>query len=166
MGGDIQRTIEESNIFRTPMLSRPTPVDEDSNEEEILVHDFETDVYREEVKNFVKRKSTLQDNMSKIYSLLWGQCSEPMRAKVKAMVGFEMVKANMDMIGLLDLIRKSTYDFHSQRNNYHAMIEIQKAQLNFRQPKDMSNGDNTKSLTPWQKPTKVAGDLSIRTSGS
>ena len=107
-GGDIQRTIEESKIFRIPMPSRPTPVDEDSNEEEILVHEFETDVYREEVKNFVKRKSTLQDNMSKIHSLLWGQCSEPMRAKVKAMLAFEVVKEKMDMIGLLDLIRKST----------------------------------------------------------
>ena len=140
-GGDIQRTIEESKIFRIPMPSRPTPVDEDSNEEEILVHEFETDVYQEKVKNFVKRKSTLQDNMSKMYSLLWGQCSEPMRAKVKAMLTFEVVKEQMDMIGLLDLIRKSTFDFHSQGNNYHAMIEIQKAQINFRQPKDMSNGD-------------------------
>ena len=60
-----------------------------------------------------------------------------MRAKVKDMGTYEHVKNNTDVIGLLVLIKKATFDFHSKRNRYHALIDVQLALLNFRQQPSM-----------------------------
>ena len=105
------------------------------------MQDFEKDVYREKLRMYVKRKATLDDNMGKVFSLAWGQCTAAMQAKVEAMTGYENVRNNSNLLGLLLLIKQATFDFHSKKNKCHALIDVQKAFVNFRQKRDMTIGE-------------------------
>jgi hypothetical protein len=42
-------------------------------------------VYVEQVKGYVKRLTKLSSNLATLHAVIWGQCSESMRAKVKAL---------------------------------------------------------------------------------
>ena len=78
-------------------------------------YEFEMLIYRDEVKDYGKRTRTLTASLGKIYSVVCGQCTEAMKSKVKTMREYTTVVGEMDMVGLLDLIRKVTYDFDSAR---------------------------------------------------
>ena len=136
-GGDIKRTVEEESTYTIPIPSKPNNPGVRATTDKQAGYNFLSEVYKEEVKDYVKRKSILRDNMEKLYSLVWGQCSPEMRAKIEAMTGYENVKNQTDLIGLLLMIKKATFDFHSKRNKYHALIDVSLALMNFRQKPGM-----------------------------
>ena len=61
-----------------------------------------------------------------------------MRAKVEAQGTYTMVCNTRDLLGLLRLIKLASFYFHSQKNAFHALIEVEKAFKNFRQDREMS----------------------------
>ena len=79
--------------------------------------------------------------MGRAYENIWGQCSQQMRAKVESSNNYDVVHNNSDLLGLLRLIKISSFDFHSQKNSFHGLIDVEKAFKNFRQPKTMSCED-------------------------
>ena len=88
----MKRSVEDEIIFPIPPPTKPIVPGLGATVAEQEAYDFETKVYREEIKEFVKRKAILRDNISKLYSLVWGQCTAPMRAKVKAMGTYKYTK--------------------------------------------------------------------------
>jgi len=99
--------------------------------------DYEFDIllYRVEVKDYGERTRTVTASLGKIYSVVWGQCTEATKSKVKTMKEYATVVEEMDLVDLLYLIRKVTYDFDSDRLIYHSYFEVHKASINFRQVK-------------------------------
>ena len=73
-------------------------------------------IWKEEVKLFVQRKSSLSMNLKKLYALIWGQCSDGMRAEIEANHAYEEMKNKLDTIGLLKAIRGVTHSFKAQVN--------------------------------------------------
>lgn len=49
-------------------------------------------IWEEEVKLYVKKKMTLADNNKKLWSLIWGQCSNAMQAKFEKMGNHETIR--------------------------------------------------------------------------
>ena len=41
-------------------------------------------IFTEEIKEYVKRTRTLKSNLATLHAVIWGQCSEAMKAKVKS----------------------------------------------------------------------------------
>jgi len=78
-------------------------------------------MFSKDLDTFVKRESTYRQNKATLYSLIWGQCTEAMRAKLEAVDGFEDASTESDRIALLRLIQQATYEFESQRNPYLAV---------------------------------------------
>lgn len=132
-GADLKRTIKNERMFVVSRPSRPTALKETPEAEETEAYDIDMDIYREDIKNYVKRRSTLLDNMGRTYEVVWGQCTQPMRAKVESSPKYDSIRDQSDLLGLINQIKLASFDFHSQKNSAQALIEVEKAFLNFRQ---------------------------------
>ena len=139
-GGDLRRTIEKETVvtFMKPTRPRLVPAGNTATPDEQYEYEELMDVYREDMKAYVKRKVTLDDNMSRAYEMVWGQCSNQMRAKVEADPGYTTVRDSSDLLGLLKLIKLVSFDFHSQKSRPLGLLEVEKAFKNFRQRPDVT----------------------------
>jgi hypothetical protein len=57
--------------------------------------------------------------MENVYSLMVGQCTENMVAKLEGLIEYNAIKDNVDVIKLFKAIKSLTYQFEGRR--YHAM---------------------------------------------
>jgi hypothetical protein len=56
-----------------------------------------------------------------LYSLVWGQCTDAMQAKVEATSTFNAIFASNDGIELLKTIKQVSFNFQSQKYPAHAV---------------------------------------------
>ena len=138
----MKQTIETETIVGIPRPSKPA--DLAAGETDVVKTEtgvVDTDIYKEDVKNFVRRQITLENNMGQVFALVWGQYSLQMQAKVESSQQYPKVNTKTDLLGLPQLIKQTSFDFHTQKNPYHAMVDVEKAFENFRQTKTMTNED-------------------------
>ena len=69
-----------------------------------------TEIWKEEIKAFVREKKKIEVANEKAYALLWGQTSDRVRVKVQAMKGYEDMKNNQDSIKLIGALRQIAYN--------------------------------------------------------
>ena len=72
-------------------------------------------VLAQEVKDYVTRKVTFEDNMNKAYALLLGQCSMGVKNKLESRKDWNNVKTNNDPILLLKAIKEITQDYEDSK---------------------------------------------------
>ena len=87
-GADLRWTIEDETLFVITRPAWPTALATGASPDETGAHEIDMDIYREDVKTFVKRRSTLDDNMGRAFEIVWGQCTQAMRAKVEAQANY------------------------------------------------------------------------------
>jgi ribulose 1,5-bisphosphate carboxylase large subunit-like protein len=68
--------------------------------------------------------------MKTLYSLVWGQCTDIMRQKVKANDAFENISRTGDGLGLLTALKGVVYQFQGQKYLSHALHESMKCYYN------------------------------------
>ena len=56
--------------------------------------DVDKDVYREDIKSYAKEKHALTKNAKNLYSLVLGQCTEILRAKLKGKEEWKEIDKN------------------------------------------------------------------------
>lgn len=117
-GADVKMAIE---TLTQPVFDRPDDPPEDATQ-------TETQIWKEEVKDFYQKRKSFQSNVKALYSLVWGQCSKGMQAKVEAQPGYNNVNANKDGIELLHLIKTVAFNYQSQKYLPHA---VHKAKWHF-----------------------------------
>jgi hypothetical protein len=76
-------------------------------------------IWERRVEEYVKRENKLAANCETVFSLILGQCSEYMRAKLEGLDSYEKMKVGFDMIALIKAIKGLTYQFGGQK--YHSM---------------------------------------------
>jgi len=54
--------------------------------------------------------------MKTLFSLIWGQCTEVIQAKIKAVQCFEDVSDNANSLAHLGLLKKESYNFQTRKN--------------------------------------------------
>jgi hypothetical protein len=68
-------------------------------------------VWENEVDAFVKRKGYLAENNNTLYSVVWGQCSEPLCAKLEALSNYyEAISTEADGIAHMKAIKQLVYN--------------------------------------------------------
>ena len=65
-GGDVKRSVEDKTMFPIPPPTKPTAPGLGAAVEGQEAYDFKKKVYQEEIKEFVKRKAILRDNLRKL----------------------------------------------------------------------------------------------------
>ena len=86
----------------------------------------------------VKREMHLKENLKTLYSLVWGQCTEAMRAKIKAHATFGRVSQSSDSLELLRIIKDQAFNYQNQKYNFQALHEAKRRFYMLKQDKWMS----------------------------
>ena len=90
-------------------------------------------IYTEKVKQFVKREATLISNLATIHSVIWGQCSEAMKARVGTLTDYRTRADANNCLWLLRQIKAITLQFNEKRNGIMSFLEARANLLNCRQ---------------------------------
>jgi hypothetical protein len=83
----------------------------------------EVGIWENQVDEHVKRGTMLAKNLKTAYSLIYGQCSNVMHAKLESRENHLAIEVAADSIGLLENIRTIMFQFQSQRYTPLALHE-------------------------------------------
>ena len=72
-------------------------------------------IRKSQIDEYRKRKATYQENKGKIYSVIIGQCTGAMIAKLKGDSNFDLIEHNSDMLRLLGMIKKVAFKVDTQQ---------------------------------------------------
>lgn len=112
-GGDIRSSIINEAKLTVPVPASPTaPVNADAltPEEEVA-----SIIFKGELAEYIKRKSMLDDNVQKAYSLVIGQCTDLLQSKLKQQANWTTLSQEQDAIALISLIKTITFRFEDQK---------------------------------------------------
>ena len=76
------------------------------------------------MKSYVHNKEILQASMMRIYSVIYGQCSDGIRAKIETMCNHETISNSGKMIGLLKNIKSVMANLQTSRNPVQSIINF------------------------------------------
>ena len=118
--GDMRYTIMEMNEFFIPRPTRPSrPIgngpDGALNESQQDDYDFDSDMYKQDIKSYVVRSDHLQENMQMAYSIFLGQCTTIIKVHIKSRPEWPAIKDTMNVLGLLRLIPLIMYSFEGKK---------------------------------------------------
>ena len=95
-------------------------------------------IWERDVEEYVKKWNTVQENLKTAFSLVYGQCSEELRAKLESRPDHAEVEATSDSLRLLRNIRTVMFQFQSQRYAPLALHEAKRRFYVFTQEKAMT----------------------------
>ncbi len=81
------------------------------------------EIWKTKISDFCKRESHLEENLKTLYSLIWGQCTDLIRARIEALDEHQRMFTEGDSIGLLVAIKKLVYNYQSQKYRPLALHE-------------------------------------------
>ena len=104
------------------------------------------EVYRKEVKSYMHNKELLQASMMRIYSVIYGKCSDGICAKIETMSNHETITNNGDTIGLSKNINSVMANFQTFRKPVQSIMNCKKTLLAYRQGRDQTIPDYHKQF--------------------
>jgi hypothetical protein len=106
-------------------------------------------IFQEEVKEYVKRTRALQSKIAAIYTVIWGQCSEDMQARVKTNKAYEPKSVANDCAAwLLDSIR-----------SVMSLLEAEYSFLSCKQEPGQSPDKDAANLIGWAETIETHGGM-------
>ena len=99
------------------------------------------EIWKKQISNYVKRAEMYNENKNKLYSVIWGQCSDTMKTKLKALKAYEEISEGSDSLKLLKEIKGISYRFETRNNLYSSMHDAKVAFYKNEQGKDETNSD-------------------------
>ena len=94
---------------------------------------------QERLKSFIVRENMLKRNCSKLYSIIWRQCSSALQAVIKGLDEYTSRAMKHDFIWLLKQIKKVTSGVDVKANPHDTLFESISALINMRQYATESN---------------------------
>ena len=70
--------------------------------------------WEKKIDGIAKREDILDSNLRKLYGLIWGQCSELVRAHIEALTVFTLVARSSDSLALLKALKKEAFSSTTQ----------------------------------------------------
>ena len=104
--GDIRRAIE---ILSLPTIPMPVAPIADP------IPPLLAAIFSEQVKEYVKQTSRLQENIKRLWALVWGQCSDTMRTRLQALDSYEEMHSASDGLQLLIAIKDLMFNVQEQK---------------------------------------------------
>ena len=77
--------------------------------------EYEKQAWQEKVKDHVKRIRILDQNIGKLYNVVWGQCTRAMQDEMKTWDDWDVVETTQNAIQALLIIKAIVYNFESQQ---------------------------------------------------
>ena len=93
------------------------------------------------MKSYVHNKELLQASMMRIYSVIYGQCSDGIRAKIETTRNHETIANSGNTVGLLKNIKSVMANFQTSRKPVQCIMNCKKTLLAYRQGRDQTIPD-------------------------
>ena len=113
---------------------------------EVTIDLIDMEVYQQEVKSYVNNKDLLQVSMMRIYSVIYGQCSDGIQTKIETMSNPKRIANYGDTIGLLNNIKSVMANFHTSSKPVQSIMNCNKTLLAYRQGRDQTIPDYHKQF--------------------
>jgi hypothetical protein len=105
-GSDVRRAVQKLTMPAT----MPAPADPADGTNHSVVR-----MWKKKIDEFVKRELALEENLRTLYTLVWGQCTEIVRARLEAFDGYERMSEDYDSLTLLKAIKSIAFNFQSTK---------------------------------------------------
>ena len=125
-----------------PVLTKPPKPGAGADETDIII-------WQEDVKDYSKRTRILRENLGAIQAVVWGQCSEAMQTKLKAISVHVEKAAEHDCAWFLKSIKAITMQFDDKRNGYYSLLDAMAGFLNCRQQQGQTVDRYLDSMNGW-----------------
>jgi Zinc knuckle len=135
-GNDIANSIINFNIPTLTEPPEPVPVPPSTT-----ISKAQDRIWDKQLVEFVKRTNHLKENVKTLYAIVWGQCTDSLQEKVKAMSTYDKLVQNGEGIELLKSIRDIVYKREREKNPWHTWYEANLQLYLFRLGPNMPNQD-------------------------
>ncbi|KAI2513612.1 hypothetical protein MHU86_752 [Fragilaria crotonensis] len=105
----------------------------------------------------VKRTRALASNAATVYTVIWGQCSEDMKARVKTHEGYTEKSTKNDCFWLLRQIKSVTLQFDESKNGFLSLLDARHSFLACKQLIGQSADEYAKCLLGWADTIETHG---------
>jgi hypothetical protein len=99
----------------------------------------DAEIFKEKIRMYVKIESAVETTMKSMYDLIWGQCSETLRSRLRGHDDYAIYSPGADSIALLKGIRAEMTGFRDKQYLPHALHKIMGEFYNLAQGKHRSN---------------------------
>jgi hypothetical protein len=82
------------------------------------------EIFKEKIWMYVKIESSIETTMKSLYDLIWGQCSESLRSRLRGYGDYNTYSVNADSIALLKGIRAKMTGFRAKQYLTHGLHKI------------------------------------------
>ena len=106
-------------------------------------------IFEKDIEIWSKRESTYRQNKSSMFSVVLGQCSEAMRAKLESETSFKNILNDSDVIKLLELIRNIAFAYKSKRYPYLAVYTSVKTLYSYYQHHGSTHYRSDRATSHW-----------------
>ena len=128
-GGELLIAIKTMTV---PELKIPDPAAANATE-------VEKEIWKLELVAFVKKRCKIADNLKRCYAVIWGQCTEYMKAKLRATKEFVRNETEQEAIKLLISIKGLIFKFDEKRYHPCAIVDALDRFHKFFQGHEMTN---------------------------
>ena len=97
-----------------------------------MADNVDKDIYREDVKAYVKDNRVLTRSSKKLYSLVLGQCTESLRAKINGKEYWKRIDDKSNSVDLLNIIKEITFKVDTGKSIYMTTCEVKWETANMR----------------------------------
>jgi hypothetical protein len=104
-----------------------------------IVDDIEKETFKEETRVFVKTKASIESTMKSLYDLIWGQCSESLRSRLRGCNDCATCCTDADSLALLKGIRAEMTGFRNKQYLPHSPHSMMSDFYDLTQGKHRSN---------------------------
>jgi hypothetical protein len=117
----------------------------------------EKKLWEKRVDIALKKEQQLEDNIENLFSVVLGQCTPTMKAKLEGRADFDAMKTSFDVVVLFKAIRETTYKFEAHRNPYLSMFNTKSQMSNLRQAEHVSNAEYLETFRNMVSTLEVLG---------
>ena len=73
---------------------------------------------------YVKEEKSLEDSLTALFNIIWGQCSAMMQHRLESMTDYESINVNVDVATLMREIRNISNELQVSANVYDGLDEV------------------------------------------
>ncbi len=128
-GGDIGWMLKHEKEFQFTRPNPPTSTSTTTRSQDSL----DQDIYKEQIKGYVARKQKYDENKDKLYSVIWGQCSDSMQSRIQSNTNFQSIDEKRSCLLLLKEIKGVMFNFESQQFPIMSMAMASQKYYNIKQ---------------------------------
>ena len=150
LGNHAKKTLKYAEdlapLFAEEMTAPTIAVPEDPGEGQGRLTEA---LWTEAVKESAARIRALRSNMATIHAVIWGQCSEAMKAKIKSLTPYTRKATENDCLWFLKQIKSVTLQFDSRMNAFISLLDARASFLNCRQKEGQPCNVYLEALNAW-----------------